>query len=114
MKASLVTPPPVLSPISSSWTWWPKPPPARSRTRRPPSARKIFFFYLSGDHGDLHSFPTRRSSDLAVATGVGLIKTGAPARSDRVAKYNRLLAIEAGLGASARYAGRTRLRCRGA
>jgi enolase len=49
-------------------------------------------------------------SDLAVATGVGMIKTGAPARSERVAKYNRLLEIEAELGGSARYAGRTRLR----
>ena len=48
-------------------------------------------------------------ADLAVATGVGMIKTGAPARSDRVAKYNRLLAIEADLGASARYAGGSRL-----
>jgi enolase len=44
-------------------------------------------------------------ADLAVATGVGMIKTGAPARSERVAKYNRLLAIERELGASARYAG---------
>jgi enolase len=44
-------------------------------------------------------------ADLAVATGVGMIKTGAPARSERVAKYNRLLAIEHELGASARYAG---------
>ena len=34
-----------------------------------------------------------------------MIKTGAPARSERVAKYNRLLAIERELGASARYAG---------
>ncbi|MGI8564219.1 MAG: phosphopyruvate hydratase [Candidatus Dormibacter sp.] len=49
-------------------------------------------------------------ADLAVATGVGMIKTGAPARSERVAKYNRLLQIEAELGASARYAGRSRLR----
>ena len=49
-------------------------------------------------------------ADLAVALGTGQIKTGAPARSDRVAKYNRLLAIEAELGGSARYAGRTRLR----
>jgi enolase len=48
-------------------------------------------------------------ADLAVATGVGMIKTGAPARSDRVAKYNRLLAIEAELGVSARYAGGSRL-----
>jgi enolase len=45
-------------------------------------------------------------ADLAVATQSGMIKTGAPARSDRVAKYNRLLAIEAELGAQASYAGR--------
>jgi enolase len=49
-------------------------------------------------------------ADLAVATGVGMIKAGAPARSDRVAKYNRLLAIEAALVSSARYAGSSRLR----
>ena len=49
-------------------------------------------------------------ADLAVATGVGMIKTGAPARSDRVAKYNRLLAIEAELGEAAVYAGSSRLR----
>jgi len=49
-------------------------------------------------------------ADLAVATGAGMIKTGAPARSERVAKYNRLLAIEAELGEAAVYAGRTRLR----
>ena len=49
-------------------------------------------------------------ADLAVATGAGMIKTGAPARSERVAKYNRLFAIEAELGSSAVYAGRTRLR----
>ncbi len=48
-------------------------------------------------------------ADLAVATNCGQIKTGAPARSDRVAKYNRLLRIEAELGSSARYLGRTRL-----
>jgi enolase len=45
-------------------------------------------------------------ADLAVATGCGQIKTGAPARSDRVAKYNQLLRIEASLGDSARYPGR--------
>ncbi len=45
-------------------------------------------------------------SDLAVATNCGQIKTGAPARSDRVAKYNQLLRIEHELGAAARYAGR--------
>jgi enolase len=48
-------------------------------------------------------------ADLAVGTGAGMIKTGAPARSERVAKYNRLLAIEAELGSSARYAGGSRL-----
>ena len=45
-------------------------------------------------------------ADLAVATGAGQIKTGAPARSERVAKYNRLLRIEEELGEKARYAGR--------
>ncbi|HJM38489.1 MAG TPA: phosphopyruvate hydratase [Planctomycetota bacterium] len=42
-------------------------------------------------------------ADLAVAVGAGQIKTGAPCRSDRVAKYNRLLRIEEWLGESARY-----------
>jgi enolase len=42
-------------------------------------------------------------ADLAVATGAGQIKTGAPARSDRVAKYNRLLRIEDELGGRAEY-----------
>ena len=45
-------------------------------------------------------------ADLAVATGVGQIKTGSLCRTDRIAKYNRLLRIEAELGARARYAGR--------
>jgi enolase len=45
-------------------------------------------------------------ADLVVATGVGQIKTGAPARSERVAKYNQLLRIEEQLGERARYAGR--------
>lgn len=44
-------------------------------------------------------------ADLAVATNAGQIKTGAPARSERVAKYNRLLVIEEFLGDAARYAG---------
>ncbi len=44
-------------------------------------------------------------ADLAVALNMGQIKTGAPARSDRVAKYNQLLRIEAELGDTARYAG---------
>ena len=45
-------------------------------------------------------------ADLVVAYNTGQIKTGAPARSDRIAKYNQLLRIEEELGASARYAGR--------
>ena len=44
-------------------------------------------------------------ADLAVATNAGQIKAGAPARTDRVAKYNQLLRIEADLAESARYAG---------
>jgi enolase 1/2/3 len=44
-------------------------------------------------------------ADLAVATGVGQIKTGAPSRTDRVAKYNQLLRIEEELGAKAEYPG---------
>ena len=42
-------------------------------------------------------------ADLAVATSAGQIKTGSLSRTDRVAKYNRLLEIEDELGASARY-----------
>ena len=48
-------------------------------------------------------------ADLAVATNCGQIKTGAPARSDRVAKYNRLLRIEAELGSRAKFIGRAAL-----
>jgi len=44
-------------------------------------------------------------ADIAVALNTGQIKTGAPARSDRVAKYNQLLRIEAELGDTAKYAG---------
>ena len=46
-------------------------------------------------------------ADLVVALGVGQIKSGAPARGERVAKYNQLLRIEKELGTMARYAGRT-------
>ena len=46
-------------------------------------------------------------ADLAVATNCGQIKTGSLARSDRTAKYNQLMRIEAELGAAGRYAGRT-------
>ncbi len=49
-------------------------------------------------------------ADLAVATNVGQIKTGAPSRSDRVAKYNRLLRIEEQLGSAAYYPGRAAFR----
>jgi enolase len=45
-------------------------------------------------------------ADLVVATNAGQIKTGAPARTDRVAKYNQLLRIEEELGEAAVYAGR--------
>jgi enolase len=48
-------------------------------------------------------------ADLAVATNCGQIKTGAPARSDRVAKYNQLLRIESELGESAAFRGRAAL-----
>ena len=48
-------------------------------------------------------------ADLAVATNCGQIKTGAPARSDRVAKYNQLLRIEDDLGDAARYLGARRV-----
>ena len=53
-------------------------------------------------------------ADLAVATNCGQIKTGAPARSDRVAKYNQLLRIEEELGEAARFWGRDALAPRGA
>jgi enolase len=49
-------------------------------------------------------------ADLAVATGCGQIKTGAPSRSDRVAKYNQLLRIEEALGDRATYPGRSAFR----
>jgi len=48
-------------------------------------------------------------ADLAVATNCGQIKTGAPCRSDRVAKYNRLLRIESELGSAAAFRGRAAL-----
>ncbi len=49
-------------------------------------------------------------ADLAVATGCGQIKTGAPSRSDRTAKYNQLLRIEEQLGDAARFPGRSAFR----
>jgi enolase len=64
-------------------------------------------------HGGYRTMISHRSgetedttiADLAVAVGSGQIKTGAPARSERVAKYNQLLRIEEALGDAARYAG---------
>jgi enolase len=53
-------------------------------------------------------------ADLAVATNAGQIKTGAPARSERVAKYNQLLRIEEELGDAARYAGADAFKSSGA
>ena len=49
-------------------------------------------------------------ADLAVATNCGQIKTGAPARSDRVAKYNQLLRLEDDLGEAAEFRGARALR----
>jgi enolase len=49
-------------------------------------------------------------ADLAVACGSGLIKTGAPCRTDRVAKFNQLLRIEEELGKAGIYAGRNAVR----
>jgi enolase len=60
--------------------------------------------HRSGETGDTFI------ADLAVATNSGQIKTGAPSRVDRVAKYNRLLAIEEELGDAAIYPGRSALR----
>ncbi|MGH9530246.1 MAG: phosphopyruvate hydratase [Terriglobales bacterium] len=51
-------------------------------------------------------------ADLAVATGVGQIKTGSASRTDRIAKYNQLLRIEEELGSSARFMGLKALNCR--
>lgn len=48
---------------------------------------------------------SRFIADLAVALGGGQLKTGAPARSERVDKYNQLLRIEEQLGSKAKYAG---------
>ena len=59
--------------------------------------------HRSGETGDTFI------ADLAVATNAGQIKTGAPSRVDRVAKYNRLLAIEAELGEAALYPGSSAL-----
>jgi enolase len=62
--------------------------------------------HRSGETGDT------TIADLAVATGAGQIKTGSLSRSDRVEKYNRLMAIEEQLGSAALYAGKSAFRTR--
>jgi enolase len=52
-------------------------------------------------------------ADLAVATGVGQIKTGSASRTDRIAKYNQLLRIEEELGSGARFLGLKALNYKG-
>ena len=52
-------------------------------------------------------------ADLSVAVDAGQIKTGAPCRSERVVKYNRLLTIEEELGTAARYAGKQAFKASG-
>ena len=69
--------------------------------------------HANGARRGLHAVVSHRSgetaddfiADFAVATGAGQIKTGAPCRGERVAKYNQLLRIEEELGPQARYAG---------
>jgi len=61
----------------------------------------VVISHRSGETGDT------TIADLAVATAAGQIKTGSLCRSDRVAKYNRLLRIEAELGENVSYHGRT-------
>ncbi len=93
----------------------------RSRsTRSARSPRRSTRWQLGAAHG-YTSMMSHRSgetedatiADLAVATNCGQIKTGAPARSDRVAKYNQLLRIEDGLGEAAAYLGGGALARRG-
>jgi enolase len=60
--------------------------------------------HRSGETGDT------TIADIAVATGAGQIKTGSLSRSDRVEKYNRLMAIEEQLGTAARYPGKSAFR----
>ena len=74
----------------------------RDGARRP--ATRAVMSHRSGETEDV------TIADLAVATGCGQIKTGAPSRSDRVAKYNQLLRIEEELGADAGFPGRSAFR----
>src|SRR5207244_8370900 len=63
------------------------------------SAYRVVMSHRSGETED------NTIADLAVATNCGQIKTGAPARSDRTAKYNQLLRIEQALGETAAFRG---------
>ena len=71
----------------------------RGRARPPATATAPIISHRSGETEDA------TIADLAVATNAGQIKTGATARSDRVAKYNQLLRIEEQLGGEAEYPG---------
>ena len=71
----------------------------RRRGPRPPNAYKVVVSERSGETED----PI--IADLAVALGAGQIKTGAPVRGERTAKYNRLLRISEELGSTAVYPG---------
>ena len=74
---------------------------AGSKDRAPPYRAEPSY---SGGR-KLHPPPDTTISDLAVAKNTRQIKTGAPARGERIAKYNRLLEIEEELGSTAQYAG---------
>ena len=86
--------------------------PSQSSSPRPSSSETIDAIEL-GRRAGYASIVSHRSgetedttiSDLVVARGTGQIKTGAPSRSERVAKYNRLLRIADELGDDARYLG---------
>ena len=82
----------------------PRPPRGSGAPRRPAAKRAGYTAVLSHRSGETEDTTI---ADLAVATDCGQIKTGAPARSERVAKYNQLLRIEEELGEAAVYAGRT-------
>jgi hypothetical protein len=68
--------------------------------------RRLGGTFTTDELVELYDRGTSWCLDLAVATGCGQIKTGAPSRSDRVAKYNQLLRIEEALGGAASYPGR--------
>ncbi len=67
---------------------------------RDPSGYTSIISHRSGETEDV------TIADIAVATNAGQIKTGAPSRTDRVAKYNQLMRIEEALGSAAVYAGK--------